>query len=672
MAPSAWEKWVEQELRYERALDFLDDEIPIVEGVLENLKATGEENCWHSLTKEFQRMILRGLRFRKHKVRDMSKITRDIYKFRLDNKMDNSLNELWSNHNVYWTAWPSYVAGQDMYGHWVNYETVGEMSVKTLDLVSTEECVMMRCQYYEAQMEMKRRVSRSLGMRTNKFVYIFDLKELSFSKHFTKKVQRTIQPLLEICGDMYPDVLWNMYVINSPVTFSMIWRIISPWVDKDVKPKVHILRGQSQFLPRMQKCGIPLDSIPKACGGNCELISMRDVIEDMVEKPEGDDTYIVHKHPDVPSGNTVDILADDAEEEDRRNAAAAALEEKKHQAEEAEALENDEEEEELFNEGEVIMEGYLSKRGAYNSDWKRRYFILTPHTLMYFTSDPREKDGKLKGKIELFMVSAAHRSAADGNQPGEFDVVTPFRTYNMRVDDGKDAAKVETMKDWINAISEAAAEEACTLNFKNGGTVGVNHIRSGFLKKRGGFNKMFKRRYFVLTSSGLYYFNGDPTSPRTVIKGKIRLAKVRKIEKGKGAGVIEVHTKYRVYILKAEHEADQLAWMQTLRETVDSAKKSAKPQTEVEDEVRNIPYMDKVAVIEAEQSLEGSGGFQASITGFVRRAIDMAASLNMITNESTGDKIRGDDIAVASIMESASNRMQSMLSYVYEVTVGRD
>mmetsp|Transcript_22793 Transcript_22793/g.29088 ORF Transcript_22793/g.29088 Transcript_22793/m.29088 type:complete len:686 (-) Transcript_22793:86-2143(-) len=666
---SAWDKWVAEELKYERALDFLPDEEKMVEGILENLKATGEENKWDGLTKEYKLMLLRGLRFRKHPVRDMSKLVRDIVKFRLDNNMDKSLSELWSNHNVYWSAWPSYVAGQDKYGHWINYESVGEMSVKTLDLISSEECVMMRCQYYEAQMEMKRRISKNMGMRTNKFVYIFDLKDLSFGKHFTLKVQKTIQPLLEVCGDMYPDVLWNMFIINSPVTFSMIWRVISPWVDKDVKPKIHILRGPSQYLSRMQKCGIPIDAIPKQIGGKCELVSMRDVIENMVENPESDEDYLAHHHPELPSGGEVNILADDADAAAKREAALAAEQAKAKQ--DAEKDEKDEEEEELFKEGEVIMEGYLSKRGVLNSDWKRRYFILTPESMMYFTGDPREEDSTLKGKIELFMVSGVKRSVPQaGETLGEFEVATPFRIYNIRVDDGTNDEKIEKMKDWVSAINEAAQEEACTLNFKNGGSVGVNHIRSGFLKKRGVFNTMYKKRYFVLTSSGFYYFNGDPTNPKTVIKGKIRLTNVKKVEKSKQQGAFDIHTKYRVFHMKAKDEADQEAWIQTLRETIDKAKAAVSRVSEAEDDIRNIPYMDKVAVIEAENSFDGIGSFQKNISGFVRRAINLAAGLNMITNSETGEKMRGDEAGVSDIMNMAADRMKNMLGYVYEITVG--
>lgn len=656
-------EFMQKELELERLLDFTEVEQKQIVQVKAKLKETNEEFMWDTLTLEQQRMLMRGLRHRKHCVRDVSDLTKQIYEFRKKNDMDKSLNKLWTNHEVFWSGWPSYVAGQDIYGHWVNYESVGEMQVKTLDLIDQDECVLMRCQYYEAQCEMKRRICRNQGFRTNKFVYILDLKELQFTKHFTPKVKNVLQPLLQVCGDMYPDILWSMYIINSPYTFSMIWRVISPWVDKDVKPKIHILGGPGKYLPRMKKFGIPEESIPEKIGGKAKLVNMRDIIENIVDNPESNETFLTYVPPELPSGNTEDILSDDADKVAARQAAIQQGENEAKAAAEAE-------EEDEFDEGEVLMEGWLAKRGKINKDYKRRYFVLTPHNLTYFTGDPRERDSDIKGKIELFMVSSCKPGPVQtGEQIGEFEIITPFRTYNLQVE-GRRAAKREALKDWVSSIADAAAEEASSLDIVGNS---VHHIRSGYMKKRGVFNTLFKRRYFVLTESALYYFNGDPSDPQKSLKGKIRLTKITKIEGSKKG--LDIHTKYRVFHIKAKDEADQVAWVQSLRESADKAKEKAqnsKRVSEIEDEVRNIPYLDKVAVMEAEKSFGGTGNFMENITGVVRRAVQVAAGLNMITNQETGEKLRGDEVGVNEIMNMATDRMKNMIGYVFELTTGSD
>lgn len=356
------------------------------------------------------------------------------------------------------------------------------------------------------------------------------------------------------------------------MAFRMVWRIVLPWVDPLVRPKIRILGGKKQYLAAMEKSGIPLASIPVDIGGTCETRPMGEIIDEFIENPEDEKELTFNR---LPGNGTVDILADSAQDLEMRQ--QTALKENRQSM-----VVEDDADDSIFNADEVLLEGYLHKMGNINKAWKKRYFVLTPQNLFYFAETPTKNEKQERGKIELYMVSKVRLytnsqeglDSTDADKDYRFDVVTPFRTYYLKIDE-ESANKVELAREWVLTMSEAVSEEICSVDFKDGGTVGVNHLRSGFLHKRGAFNKMYRKRYFVLTGNGLYYFNGSPTEKRSVLKGKIRLGKISKLEpEEKQKNRFTISTKLRVYHIRAKDEADALSWIQTIREAVDQYKEA--------------------------------------------------------------------------------------------------
>lgn len=95
---------------------------------------------------------------------------------------------------------------------------------------------------------------------------------------------------------------------------------------------------------------------------------------------------------------------------------------------------------------EVRYEGYLSKRGNYNTAYRRRWFqLLTTvegtHLLRYFKEDTREMKGVICGFTDVVTES--------GNN---FSVVTPDRKFLLTADSGADRAG------WVKALTPLLAE----------------------------------------------------------------------------------------------------------------------------------------------------------------------------------------------------------------------
>lgn len=95
--------------------------------------------------------------------------------------------------------------------------------------------------------------------------------------------------------------------------------------------------------------------------------------------------------------------------------------------------------------------GYLTKKGAFNKGWKRRYFVLSPRWLKYYESEGQKKAPK--GQIQLRFVKEV-RPTAKATAAGQFDVVTPTRTYKVSASNGQE------MSEWIEAIQRAVKGES--------------------------------------------------------------------------------------------------------------------------------------------------------------------------------------------------------------------
>ncbi|KAI6659009.1 Diacylglycerol kinase eta-like [Oopsacas minuta] len=90
----------------------------------------------------------------------------------------------------------------------------------------------------------------------------------------------------------------------------------------------------------------------------------------------------------------------------------------------------------------TIKEGYGYKRGAINTDWKKRLFVLNQKSLTYF------KGGKSipSGSIELNTV----QHISDIQKDNIFKLFTPGRVYEIRLDSQGDAVA------WVEALNQAS------------------------------------------------------------------------------------------------------------------------------------------------------------------------------------------------------------------------
>jgi len=96
---------------------------------------------------------------------------------------------------------------------------------------------------------------------------------------------------------------------------------------------------------------------------------------------------------------------------------------------------------------EILMQGWLEKKGEKRRNWNTRWFVLKNHYLFYFDN---QVDQNLKGAIRL--KNCVIKPASNMKKPHCFSIVTSNRTYFIS------ANTERKMNEWITAIQQATLE----------------------------------------------------------------------------------------------------------------------------------------------------------------------------------------------------------------------
>ena len=68
----------------------------------------------------------------------------------------------------------------------------------------------------------------------------------------------------------YPERVWRTIIINAPSIFGVIWSIVSPLLDPNVREKITVLRGN--YVDTLRDL-VDLDNLPVAYGGTDDALS---------------------------------------------------------------------------------------------------------------------------------------------------------------------------------------------------------------------------------------------------------------------------------------------------------------------------------------------------------------------------------------------------------------
>lgn len=191
----------------------------------------------------------------------------------------------------------------------------------------------------------------------------------------------------------------------------------------------------------------------------------------------------------------------------------------------------------------VIYQGELLKLGDLVKSWKRRHFVLTPQAITYYVN---KGDKFPAGEISLlFGATITPESDVAYGKQFTFTVCpnsakSASRSYVLVADNELE------LRRWIRSVQDVLSDGSHThlqhaklestlsskmlqnLNFirdskgssRPNGNYLVNRKLVGWLKKRGKVRRNWNRRYFILSSSVLYYFKeASDATPQSAAEG---------------------------------------------------------------------------------------------------------------------------------------------------------
>ncbi|XP_077863228.1 SEC14-like protein 2 [Saccoglossus kowalevskii] len=157
------------------------------------------------------------------------------------------------------------MVGEDKEGHPVWIDPLGKMDMKGLmRSAKRKDIILSRIRFSE---QLYHSVfperSKKYGKHIESITYIVDMEGLG-TKHLWKPGLDTCIEFITLLQDMYPESLKIAYFVRVPRIFAAIYALLKPFVDVDVRNKIHVL--SNNFQSTLLK-DIPAESLPVHWGG---------------------------------------------------------------------------------------------------------------------------------------------------------------------------------------------------------------------------------------------------------------------------------------------------------------------------------------------------------------------------------------------------------------------
>lgn len=155
----------------------------------------------------------------------------------------------------------------DRLGRIIYIERYGFIDMKRIYQITTEER-MVRYFIKEYESMLTYRIPScciAAGYRVEQSLTILDLGGSS-TKLMKSSVYNFVKLASNVCQDYYPEILGNMFIVNTPTLFSIAWKVFKPWIDERTQKKIHI-EGK-KYKKKLLELVAP-ENLPDFLGGTC-------------------------------------------------------------------------------------------------------------------------------------------------------------------------------------------------------------------------------------------------------------------------------------------------------------------------------------------------------------------------------------------------------------------
>ena len=136
--------------------------------------------------------------------------------------------------------------------------------------IKFEEMLQYHFYHMEAKASLVSSMSLEKGvlLRTAK---VMDLSGLG-KQHLDRRGLVFFKRLVDLSQHNYPEMLGDLYIVNTPWIFSLGWKIVKPWLNEKTLAKIHILPNDK--FKEILREKIPDQHLPDFLGGTCTCAEM--------------------------------------------------------------------------------------------------------------------------------------------------------------------------------------------------------------------------------------------------------------------------------------------------------------------------------------------------------------------------------------------------------------
>lgn len=197
-------------------------------------------------------------------------------------------------------------------------------------------------------------------------------------------------------------------------------------------------------------------------------------------------------------------------------------------------------------EGTIVKTGYLTKRAKKSgSNWKKRYFVLTGSSLVYY--ETHKKKDEAKGDL-LLTVDCDVRDVDEPKYPHCFEIISAFETLRIA------ANSLQEAEEWKSAIVQLVSNIGST-------TRGFLNLQ---LKSMFG-GKSWMRKFFVLHASAITYHEDHTKTYRK--QGEMRLSALTRVTQHPGL-LLELTTNDKALTLQMKTDEERELWQAAIMEVL--------------------------------------------------------------------------------------------------------
>ncbi|GLI68592.1 hypothetical protein VaNZ11_013062 [Volvox africanus] len=214
--------------------------------------------------------LLRFLKARQWDVQRAAAMYQNMVKWRIDQHADHLYETfVFAEREEVLRHYPHFYHNTDKYGRPIYIELLGQTDPSRMLEATTLDRLV---HYHICEVEnLMRRILPACSALAGRPIItksvILDMRGVSM-KTFGSAAQKILKTVIAIDQDYYCETLGQMFIINTPTVFRVIWAVVNPLLEERTRRKIVILG--SDFLPTIKQL-VPLEKLPTFLGGSSKV-----------------------------------------------------------------------------------------------------------------------------------------------------------------------------------------------------------------------------------------------------------------------------------------------------------------------------------------------------------------------------------------------------------------